>query len=223
MAKNVNFTRDEVILALDVLYNSNAEHLGAKSKEIIELSQLLNDLPIHPREVRPANFRNCSGVSQQISFLRRGKETGIKNPHVGIIFFDIDCEFEGRTDELHRIAEAIRRNREAYSSIPYGAIEENDGFPEGILLRHLHKIIEYRDGKRVADVERCQICRIQAKGIYAHNDLILEKHLLIPPDELDAKKTYLADDFIVVCPNCHSVLHRNRPWRNKYNCEEILR
>ena len=47
---SASFTRDEVILALDVFYSSPKGRVTADSDEIKELSLLLNRLPIHPVE-----------------------------------------------------------------------------------------------------------------------------------------------------------------------------
>ncbi len=63
---NASFTRDEVILALDVLYFSDEKHLSRNSPAIAELCALLQELPIHPMKDRPENFRNTMGVSEQI-------------------------------------------------------------------------------------------------------------------------------------------------------------
>lgn len=55
---NVSFTRDEAILALDVLYFAEDIRLNKESKEIVELSELLNELPIIPISARGEVFRN---------------------------------------------------------------------------------------------------------------------------------------------------------------------
>lgn len=64
--RSASFTRDEVILALDVLYSSEKDKVSADSDEIKELSMLLNRLPIHPIENRRADFRSTTGVARQI-------------------------------------------------------------------------------------------------------------------------------------------------------------
>lgn len=107
---NANFTRDEVILALDVLYSAEGQRVLADSEEMADLSALLNRLPIHPIENRRPDFRNPNGVTQQLALFRSSCNTGNKAPSVGIIFFNIAFEFENRIEELHKIAEAIRRN-----------------------------------------------------------------------------------------------------------------
>ena len=47
---NAGFTRDEVILTLDVLYSAVEKSLSPRSEAIVALSKLLNQLPIHPAD-----------------------------------------------------------------------------------------------------------------------------------------------------------------------------
>ena len=54
---NTSFTRDEAILALDVLYFADKLRLNKESYEIVELSELLNELPIIPISARGVIFR----------------------------------------------------------------------------------------------------------------------------------------------------------------------
>ena len=63
---SASFTRDEVILALDVFYSSPKDRVTADSDEIKELSLLLNRLPIHPVENRRAAFRSPAGIATQL-------------------------------------------------------------------------------------------------------------------------------------------------------------
>ena len=63
---NVSFTRDEAILALDVLYFDEDLRLNKESKEIVELSELLNELPIIPLSARGEIFRNSNGIKNQL-------------------------------------------------------------------------------------------------------------------------------------------------------------
>ena len=67
---SIAFTRDEVILALDVLYSAGGQRVSADSEEIVGLSALLNRLPIHPTENRSADFRNARGVTGQLMRFR---------------------------------------------------------------------------------------------------------------------------------------------------------
>ena len=97
---SASFTRDEVILALDVLYSSENGRVTADSDEIKELSLLLNRLPIHPLENRRADFRNPHGVAVQLSKFRSNCNTGKKDPHLGSVFFDVAFEYETHGNTL---------------------------------------------------------------------------------------------------------------------------
>lgn len=219
---SASFTRDEVILALDVLYSSEKGRVFADSEEMGELSALLNRLPIHPVMGRRADFRNPHGVTNQINLFRTAMRTGNRSSNLGIKFIEIAMEFEGRHDELHEIAQAIRRNEECFS-LEYGSICEDIGFPEGVLLGHLHRTVEIRDGSKVQLADHCEICNMKPDLYYQASGSLLQNHLVTPPTMLEGKKKYRADQFITVCPTCHAALHRIRPWKSKLNYGEILR
>ena len=219
---NASFTRDEVILALDVLYSSGDQRLTAESRAITDLSELLNRLPIHAQSSRREIFRNPSGVLNQIISFRRSYEKGVKDKNVGAIFYEIADEYENRHNELHLISLAIQRNLDLYDNLSFGSDWETNGFPEGALLGHLHRIIEARDYNKVARDERCRICGIETNEVYNCNRNILTIHLLVPITDLDAHKRYGASDYITVCPNCHEALHAYRPWLGREDYEAIL-
>lgn len=219
---SASFTRDEVILALDVLYSSENGRVTADSDEIKELSLLLNRLPIHPLENRRADFRNPHGVAVQLSKFRSNCNTGKKDPHLGSVFFDVAFEYEDRIDELHSIAKAIRKNKEVFVSL-FGSPLEDNGFPEGILLGHLHNIIEQRDGAKLELNDHCEICNSRPALCYRNVGPLLQNHLAVAPTLMDYSKKYRANSFLTVCPTCHAALHRYRPWLIKENCGDVLR
>ncbi len=219
---NVAFTRDEVILTLDVLYNSG-EKITANSKAIFDLSNTLNSLPIHAESNMPANFRNPAGLYNQIMRFCSGYSEKSKTWNVGTLFFKVDKEFSGRHDELHYVAEAIKRNQSYYEEAKFGNPAECDDFPEGALLGHLHRVIEQRDGAKLNASNRCEICQLKPEQIYKSCGTLLKNHLLVQPTAMDAQQTYSVGNFITVCPCCHAVLHKRRPWVNRANMEDILR
>lgn len=220
---NAGFTRDEVILTLDVLYSAGEKSLSPRSEAIVALSKLLNQLPIHPADQKPDNFRNCVGVSHQIERFKEGYSRERKKWNVGALFFEVDAEYADRHEELHSIAQAIRRNLPYYSQIPFGGTLEQNGFPEGALLGHLHRLVEARDGQRVPLEERCAVCQLEPEIIYKPCGALLENHLLVHPAEIGGGKKYGAGKFMTVCPNCHAALHRFRPWLQRGNREKLFR
>lgn len=220
---NARFTRDEAILALDVLYTSGSENLSPKSPAIIELSDLLNKLPVYSEEKHSESFRNPSGVCNQLLSFSNSLKKGKKDPNVGIVFYDVADEFCERKQEMHSIASAIRRNIACFRRIAFGNALEDIGALEGTILGHFHLIIERRDGSNMTKGQRCEICHIDPSSIYEEGDSLLSLHLMIPIMELDGRRSYKASDFITVCPTCHAALHRHRPWLGSDKCQEILR
>ncbi len=219
----VSFTRDEAILALDTLLFSGEEHLNANSAAIKELSELLNSLPIVPQSMRGDIFRNCTGVSRQISMFRISSSKGRKDPDVGAIFYSVADDYRGNEDEIHRIADAIKRNVEYFDGAVFGAVEESHEFPEGALLSHLHRMIENRDSKKLKAAEVCEVCQLDLSQVYKPvPGGFMQLHLMVPVTELDSRKKYKPNEFVTVCPNCHAVLHRHRPWSTRETVGEIL-
>ena len=216
------FTRDEVILALDVLYSSEMQRVSADSEEIADLSALLNRLPIHPIENRRVDFRTGTGITAQLNRFRRSLCSGINKDNVGPLFFKVNFEFENRIEELHKIAKAIRRN-EPYYSVRFGSRSEDIGFPEGVLLGHLHRTIEVQAAARLCFADHCEICSLKPEICYLPCEGLLQPHLIVPPVELNGKTKYSPQSFITVCPTCHAALHRIRPWRTGEDCRTILR
>lgn len=220
---NVSFTRDEAILALDVLYFAEDIRLNKESKEIVELSELLNELPIIPVSARGEVFRNCHGISNQINTFRSSYSKRVKGLHVGTIFYKVADEFDGRKDELHKIACAIRHNREFFKTATFGSEFEGEDFPEGALLYHLHRVLEARDGRKIVPAENCEICHLNLSEVYKPiSGNFLQCHLTVPITELNGSKHYKTDDFITVCPNCHAMVHKYRPWVTRDSAGEIL-
>lgn len=221
---NAAFTRDEVFLALDVLYFSGEEHFSPKNKAVIELSRLLNELPIHPTSDRPENFRNPVGISDQIGGFRRSIQPEATRLRVGSAFYEVFNEYRDQLDCIHEIAQVIRRNKPFYEEYLFGNGIEEDGFKEGALLGHLHRILERRDSARLKKATVCEVCLLNLGEVYRDTgSSFLQMHLLEPITKLDASKKYTTDDFMTVCPNCHAVLHRHRPWATRETVRDILR
>ena len=65
------WSRDELILALELFFQEPRARGSATHPRVIELSEILNLLPLHPRDEREKHFRNPNGVGMKLSnFLR---------------------------------------------------------------------------------------------------------------------------------------------------------
>ena len=111
MARNPNWTREEVILALELYLREGRQQVDARHPEVIALSRLLNRLEIHPSERRGEAFRNPAGVSMKLgNFLAvdpayegAGLSRGSKLERA------IWAEFVGEPRRLRAAAEVIRK------------------------------------------------------------------------------------------------------------------
>lgn len=221
---NAPFTRDEAILILDTALFSGKVVFSEKSDVVIELSKLLNSLPIHPVEGRPSNFRNPLGLADRINVFLAEQKDKSRERHSGLVLVETyGASMDGSLD-VHLVADAIRRNTQFFNDHPFGERYEAVDFPEGALLGHLHTIIEARDGKNVHPTECCEICHLNLREVYKSTERsLLQGHLLVPLTELNPEKKYPVSAFISVCPNCHTMLHQHRPWLTENTASEILR
>jgi hypothetical protein len=69
-SRNPKWTRDELILALDMYLKYAGNPPGTSSAEIGELSVTLNHLARYLGVIRDARFRNANGVYMKLNFRR---------------------------------------------------------------------------------------------------------------------------------------------------------
>jgi 5-methylcytosine-specific restriction enzyme A len=68
---NPCWARDELILALDAYFKHPDARGNKTHPEVIKLTKVLNQPPIHPQAPRGVEFRNPNGVSMKLAnFLR---------------------------------------------------------------------------------------------------------------------------------------------------------
>lgn len=63
------WTREEIILAADLVDDRGWKGPNSQTPEVIELSNLLRSASIHPRELRDENFRSPNSVSLKVNNL----------------------------------------------------------------------------------------------------------------------------------------------------------
>ncbi len=101
-------------------------------------------------------------------------------------------------------------------------IDEEITFPEGKIKYELHTRKE-RNKKLVALKKKlayeinpllpCEICGISLKQKYGKTgDGIIEAHHVFPISLLTEETKMKLEDLILVCPNCHRMIHHKRPW-----------
>lgn len=233
---NPDWTRDELILALDLYFRVPAARGSKTHPECVKLSASLNALPIH-RGNQGKTFRNPNGVGMKLSNFLRYDPTysgaGLRGgSHLEKEVWD---KFSGDLPLLRGTADAILAGAAELSN---GGIsvddEEEDGeSEEGRVLTAVHKRRE-RDPKLVRRKKaqvltqtgalKCEVCNFDFATIYGELGRgFAECHhgrpvsMLLPGD-----KTKLSE-LHIVCANCHRMLHRERPWISVYELRKKLK
>ncbi|MCE7057976.1 HNH endonuclease [Algoriphagus sp. AGSA1] len=224
--RNPKWHRDEIILALDLYFKLEPGQIHGRNPAVIELSEVINRLPIF--DIRPdmEKFRNPNGVGLKLSnFLAIDPEYHGKGMQsfskLDKLVFD---EFNGKKNELARIANTIRAtvaNPQLRMKL-YEINEEPEEalleFREGKVLYKLHKYKE-RDTKLVLAKKTqhlkkygaldCESCDFNFQVKYG--DLgkgFIECHHQTPLYQYDGIQETRLDDLALVCSNCHRMLHR---------------
>ncbi len=231
MPGNPNWERDELILALDLYIRYGRRSLGQAHPDVVALSALLNQLPIHSKELREANFRNPAGVALKVENLRaydaERTDGGKGMPRGGQGDRDVWAEYGHRLDELAKDAAAIKLSLD----LPYELPDDDEGFAEGKVLEHVHKRRERNRtlvARKLGTVQQttgalaCEACGfdfLQAYGLLGQG--FAECHHIRPLSEVGQTKTRLSE-LAVVCANCHRMIHRSRPMLSIEGLRDLL-
>lgn len=222
--RNPTWARDELMLALDIYLRNYPTIPSSKTnKDVVELSQLLNALPIFPREVRQPNFRNPDGVLMKLMNFRwidPNKSGGYSS--VGQGDRDVWAEFAHQPDQLHQLAVLIREHYQSPEVVDQQEESEIDlEAPEGRLLRRVH-VARERNRTIVNEKKKsvrkrtgrlsCECCDFDFADTYGDlGDGYIECHHTIPVAQLDQDSKTKMSDLALVCANCHRMLHASRP------------
>jgi 5-methylcytosine-specific restriction enzyme A len=218
--------RDEIILALDLYHTIEPKEMDNKNPKVIELSELLNRLPIHKERKENQKFRNPNGVDLKLGNFKAidpefdGKGMSSYSKRDKEVFF----EFEEKKGELKSIANQIKNtvlNQEVNQQLYQIQDEEYDevhSVKEGRVIYKLHKLRE-RDNKinqKKKDIYfqqngklDCEVCGFDFYETYGElGKGFIEAHHRIPLSEIDGETKTKLKDLALVCPNCHRMLHK---------------
>lgn len=229
-ARNPDWADDELILALD-LYLRNGL-LDDRDPRVVELSELLNSLPIHTTRPDVDRFRNPNGVALKLAnfsaldpdYPGMGMRRGGRHDQ------QVWDRFSTHRDELSRLASAIRSG--APTGFPPIPEEDETEAEEGRLLFRRHRTYE-RDARLRAKKKsqarastgrlECEACGFDFEHIYGQlgHDFI-ECHHLVPLSDTGHRTTRLTD-LALLCSNCHRMAHRHRPWPSVADLRLLLR
>ena len=210
-AGNPDWSRDETLLALDLLYRHGAPiHKG--HDDVAELSALLRSALIHPVEGRRPSFRNEDGVALKLQNLMSAID-----PSRGLSSSATDRELVAdyprfRAKEVTALASSIREaiaRGEAVELLP-----DDELFVEGQLLTSRHRSRDRRLRKKLLgqtgdDQLVCAICNFSAPPLNRQlRESFFEAHHIRPLSEVKGVTSTRVADMSLLCAGCHRFIHK---------------
>ncbi|MCX5168651.1 HNH endonuclease [Streptomyces antibioticus] len=224
--KNPDWARDEIILACDLVMANGWKGLDANDQRVIELSGLLQLMPIHAEADRNEKFRNPNGVARKtFDIATRHPDYQGKPTNGGALDVEVLNDFLAKPAEMTEVAQLIRQGIATgdLQGLPLDEDEELDDYsaPEGRLLMRRHRSRERNKAlrkKKIAAVLRqggrlsCEACGFDFEEVYGERgDGYIECHHVVPLHEAGESQTKLSD-LALICANCHRMIHRRAPW-----------
>lgn len=211
---NPNWTRDEVILALDLYFDCKGKIPGPSDPRVKALSELLRAFPHHSAAAKRESFRNPYGVAFKLQNLRQ-VATGKGLSNVSSTDRAVWDEFGQTPERTKQIAALIRAGIQIVERAGDDAASD-DVFAEGKVVTETH-VRRERDPKlrkrllekrRKAGELKCDACGCTSSDhSLALGDAVFEAHHVVPL-AAGRERTTRLKDMSLLCANCHRMVHR---------------
>ena len=211
---NPPWTRDEIILALELFFQAGMVALSDTDERVIALSDVLRSLPGNEFRARNPSFRNPAGVAFKLSNLQ-SVATGKGFANSSAVDLAVWKHFESRSAKVKEVAQLIRTFA-AEAPLDFSLDDADVQFPEGIIITTIHRRRERNrklrnallQDRRERGVLACDCCGItNSNTSKSLEDAIFEAHHLRPLSEVGETITRLPD-VALLCANCHRSIHR---------------
>jgi 5-methylcytosine-specific restriction protein A len=224
--RNPTWQRDELILALNLYFDAGYNTVNNKHSEVINLSQILNRLPIFSEEQRTITFRNPEGVYMKLgNFLSIDPNDARKGLlSYGKLDEEVFYEFTDRRKELKQIALLIKESISESSSYTLIKTMHNEYnyeelfAKEGKIFYRLHRLRERdptlakKKKQHILEITgklECEICEFDFHSTYGNlGEGFIECHHNKPVSRMKLDDVTRLNDLSLVCSNCHRMLHR---------------
>jgi len=228
-AGNPDWSWDETLLALDLLYRHGAP-IDRHHADIRDLSNSLRAAEIHPKDKRKDNFRNPDGVALKLQNLlsaidpTRGLSSSKRDR-------EVVAEFPlSRKRELADLAIAILR--ELSIEPQPDAVPVEEVFIEGQVITASHRRRDARLRRRLLDKCRdeglvCEVCDFAPPSLSrALRESFFEAHHVVPLSRSGGHISTRVTDMALLCAGCHRFIHKliasQRRWISIHKARTVL-
>ncbi len=225
---NPTWTREETILALDLLY-LHGKPVDRKHQDVSQLSEFLRRVDIHPAQSRTEKFRNPDGVALKLQNLFSAVEPGR-----GLTYSKTDLEIvtafpNSRKSELAEIARLLRSSLLTHELVEEH-VDEEEVFIEGRWLTSRHRYRDIRLRKRLLQSLPklcCEICDFSPPSLSRSiQESFFEAHHTIPISAAEGSVATKVLDMALLCASCHRFIHRliaeEKRWVNPAEARDYL-
>jgi 5-methylcytosine-specific restriction protein A len=220
MPTYIDWTRDEVILAADIVRDNGWKMAGPTDPRVMALSGLLRAT----RDPLPyATFRNPNGVGRKTADIatQHPNYTG-KPTKGGSLDQPVLLQFLADPFGMKAEAATIRAAMATVPGVLTGVPEDDPDYLEGGVVLVSHKRRERNPKLRRDKLKAvratgqplvCEVCGRDVDadfGAFARADSMVDIHHVTWLSDTGRRSIKLKD-VIVVCPTCHRALHRANP------------
>ncbi len=211
---NPKWTRDEIILALDLYFDCEDQIPSSHDSRVRELSELLRSFPYHAQAARKESFRNPDGVAFKLQNLRQlatGKGLGNTSKRDRQIWEEFG-EYRSKTKEF---ANLIRSGIKVMEGVKED-FSDYEVFAEGKVVTQSHlKRERAPDIRRKLLIKRksegglsCDLCDCGPSSSDPElSESIFEAHHIIPLAVGSERLTKLKE-MALLCASCHRLIHK---------------
>lgn len=224
--RNPHWTRDELLVALDYYLANPSDYFSPTGEGVLELTVKISQVAKALGLTGSDTLRNANGVSMKLLNFRahdpshdtKGLSRGNKLEEL------IWAEYSDDPAALKKVVVSILDVTQAAAAEDAPLLPEDDlaEAAEGHLLTRMHR---YRE-RNAAIVKRkkasfltqhgylcCEACGFDFQATYGvRGDGFIECHHIKPVSELMAGETTKLADLVLLCANCHRMVHASRPW-----------
>jgi 5-methylcytosine-specific restriction enzyme A len=107
--KRLNWEWEEIVLACDLVMQNGGRSLDHEDTRVVELSDLLQRMTVHPLEKRLPEFRNPNGVAQKTRNIAQHHPGYVGSRSNGnVMDGEVMERFVMERDVMHAVAESLR-------------------------------------------------------------------------------------------------------------------
>lgn len=222
-----NWTRDELLLATNLVFHNNQKALDRTAPEVLELSEFLRKFPAHQDANLAPSFRSPASVALKTRNIadklpsnsqKKNKSNGSKSeaPIIDLFLNDYNvAQKEVQVAVINLMQNAFEElvSEEFYES----SFERIEGRRKLISHYRIERNRELRNAKireiRARDQNVCcEICGFSFFAVYGERGVnFLEVHHVNFLSESGERSTKMSE-LIGLCSNCHRMIHRKQPW-----------